>query len=98
MIGKLNHVAIAVPDLEAGSDQYRSVLGAEVSEPVDLPEHGVTTVLSICPIQKLNCFIRLETTHRSPDFWNEIRPVACIICVMKSRILIPPEISWLTQE
>ena len=49
MIGKLNHVAIAVPDLEAGSDQYRSVLGAEVSEPVDLPEHGVTTVFVNLP-------------------------------------------------
>lgn len=44
MIGKLNHVAIAVPDLAAASEQYRTVLGAQVSEPVDLPEHGVSTV------------------------------------------------------
>ena len=44
MIGKLNHVAIAVPDLEAASAKYRDQLGAEVSDPVDLPEHGVTTV------------------------------------------------------
>ncbi len=44
MIGQLNHVAIAVPDLEAASEQYRSVLGAHVSDPVDIPEHGVTTV------------------------------------------------------
>tara|TARA_B100000614_G_scaffold255645_2_gene273002 strand:- start:1390 stop:1794 length:405 start_codon:yes stop_codon:yes gene_type:complete len=44
MIGRLNHVAIAVPDLEAASALYRDTLGAKVSEPVDLPEHGVTTV------------------------------------------------------
>ena len=44
MIGRLNHVAIAVPDLEAASAQYRETLGADVSDPVDLPDHGVTTV------------------------------------------------------
>lgn len=44
MIGKLNHVAIAVPDLQAASMTYRDTLGAKVSEPLDLPEHGVTTV------------------------------------------------------
>ena len=44
MIGKLNHIAIAVPDLAAASAVYSDTLGAQVSEPVDLPEHGVTTV------------------------------------------------------
>lgn len=44
MIGQLNHVAIAVPDLEAASALYRTTLGAQVSEPKDMPEHGVTTV------------------------------------------------------
>jgi methylmalonyl-CoA/ethylmalonyl-CoA epimerase len=44
MIGRLNHVAIAVPDLEAASQQYRDALGAKVSDPVDEPEHGVTVV------------------------------------------------------
>lgn len=44
MIGRLNHVAIAVPDLERASAVYRDTLGAQVSEPVPLPEHGVTTV------------------------------------------------------
>ena len=44
MIGRLNHVAIAVPDLAAASALYRGTLGATVSEPLDLPEHGVTTV------------------------------------------------------
>ena len=44
MIGRLNHVAIAVPDLTAAAALYRDVLGAEVSAPVAMPEHGVTTV------------------------------------------------------
>ena len=44
MLGRLNHVAIVVPDLAAASRVYRETLGARVSEPVDLPEHGVTTV------------------------------------------------------
>ena len=44
MIGKLNHVAIVVPDLAAAAALYRDTLGAAVSAPVDLPEHGVSTV------------------------------------------------------
>ena len=44
MIGRLNHVAIAVPDIEAARALYRDTLGAEVSAPVAMPEHGVTTV------------------------------------------------------
>ena len=44
MIGKLNHVAIAVPDLGAATAKYRDDLGATVSELLALPEHGVTTV------------------------------------------------------
>ncbi|MBO6553059.1 MAG: methylmalonyl-CoA epimerase [Roseitalea sp.] len=44
MIGRLNHVAIAVPDLAAAVRKYRDTLGATVSEPQPLPEHGVTVV------------------------------------------------------
>ncbi len=44
MIGRLNHVAVAVPDLEAAAAQYRDTLGARVSAPDALPEHGVTVV------------------------------------------------------
>lgn len=44
MIGNLNHVAIAVPDLEAACAGYRNMLGAKVSEPKDEPDHGVTVV------------------------------------------------------
>ena len=49
MIGRLNHVAIAVPDLEAASAVYRDTLGARVSEPEDLPDHGVTVVFVALP-------------------------------------------------
>ena len=44
MLKRLNHVAIAVPDLEAAAATYRDVLGATVSPPQALPEHGVTVV------------------------------------------------------
>ena len=44
MIGKLNHVAIVVPDLAAATATYRDILGATVSAAADLPDHGVTTV------------------------------------------------------
>lgn len=53
MIGRLNHVAIAVPDLEAGVATYRDVLGAKVSEPVDQPDHGVTVVFVELPNTKI---------------------------------------------
>lgn len=44
MLGRLNHVAIAVPDMKAASALYRDTLGARLSEPQLLPEHGVTVV------------------------------------------------------
>lgn len=44
MIGKLNHVAIAVPDLEAACITYRDALGASLSQRQELPEHGVSVV------------------------------------------------------
>ena len=53
MIGRLNHVAIAVPDLDAAVAMYRDTLGAEVSAPVALPEHGVTTVFVELPNTKI---------------------------------------------
>ncbi len=49
MIGRLNHVAIAVPDLAAAARLYRDTLGAAVSDAVDQPEHGVTTVFVDLP-------------------------------------------------
>jgi len=51
MIGRLNHVAIVVPDLAAAAAKYRDLLGADVHHPHALPEHGVTVV-----------FVHLENT------------------------------------
>ena len=53
MIGRLNHVAIVVPDLEAAVAVYRDMLGAKVSETEDQPEHGVTTVFIELPNTKI---------------------------------------------
>ena len=53
MIGRLNHVAIAVPDLAAAAATYRDTLGAKVSAPMDLPEHGVTVVFVELPNTKI---------------------------------------------
>ena len=44
MLGRLNHVALAVPDLQVAADLYRNTLGARVSDPQSLPEHGVRIV------------------------------------------------------
>lgn len=53
MIGRLNHVAIAVPDLETAVRTYREVLGAEVSAPQDEPDHGVRVVFVTLPNTKI---------------------------------------------
>ncbi len=53
MIGKLNHVAIATPDVVAAAAMYRDVLGATVSEPLALPDHGVTVVFVELPNTKI---------------------------------------------
>jgi methylmalonyl-CoA/ethylmalonyl-CoA epimerase len=53
MIGRLNHVAIAVPDLAAAMAQYRDALGARVGAPQDEPAHGVTVVFIELPNTKI---------------------------------------------
>ncbi|WP_102109399.1 methylmalonyl-CoA epimerase [Oceaniglobus roseus] len=53
MIGRLNHIAIAVPDLAAASAQYRDTLGATVGAPQDEPDHGVTVVFIDLPNTKI---------------------------------------------
>ncbi len=53
MIGRLNHVAIVVPDLAVAAETYRTTLGATVSAPLDLPEHGVTTIFVELPNTKI---------------------------------------------
>ena len=57
MIGRLNHVAIAVPNLDAAAATYRDTLGARVSQPLEQPEHGVAVVF----VDLLNTRIELLT-------------------------------------
>ena len=64
MIGRLNHVAIAVPDVAAGAALYRDTLGAQVSEPVPQPDHGVTTVFVDLPNTRVELIAPLG--ERSP--------------------------------
>ena len=59
MIGRLNHVAIAVPDLDAAVAQYRDTLGAEVGAPQDEPDHGVTVVFIELPNTKIELLFPL---------------------------------------
>src|SRR5215212_4336286 len=74
MIGRLNHVALAVPDLEAASARYRDVLGAQVSAPEPLPAHGVSTVFVTLPNTKIELIAPLgafspiaKFLERNPD-------------------------------
>jgi methylmalonyl-CoA/ethylmalonyl-CoA epimerase len=74
MIGRLNHVAIAVRDIAAASRVYRDTLGAEISEAVPQPEHGVTTVFIRLPNTKIELLEPLGDSspitkflERSPD-------------------------------
>ncbi len=59
MIGRLNHVAIAVPDLDAAIAQYRDTLGADVGAPQDEPDHGVTVVFITLPNTKIELLFPL---------------------------------------
>ncbi len=53
MLGRLNHVAIAVPDARAAARMYRDTLGASVSELVEQPDHGVSTIFIELPNTKI---------------------------------------------
>jgi methylmalonyl-CoA/ethylmalonyl-CoA epimerase len=74
MIGRLNHVAIAVKDIEAAANTYRNTLGAQVSESVPQPDHGVTTIFISLPNTKIELLAPLGANspiakflERNPD-------------------------------
>ena len=74
MIGRLNHISIAVPDLAKAAAVYRDSLGAEVSAAVPQPEHGVTTVFITLPNTKIELIAPLgdgspvaKFLERNPD-------------------------------
>jgi methylmalonyl-CoA/ethylmalonyl-CoA epimerase len=68
MIGRLNHVAIAVSDLAQAARLYREMLGAEVSAPVAQPEHGVTTVFITLPNTKIELIAPLGEASPIANF------------------------------
>jgi methylmalonyl-CoA/ethylmalonyl-CoA epimerase len=74
MIGRLNHVAIAVRDIAKAAEAYRRILGANVSEAAPQPEHGVTTVFITLPNTKIELIAPLgdaspiaKFLERNPD-------------------------------
>jgi methylmalonyl-CoA/ethylmalonyl-CoA epimerase len=68
MIGKLNHVAIATPDIDKAIGIYRDMLGARVSAPVAQPAHGVTTVFVELPGSKIELLAPLGDNSPIANF------------------------------
>ena len=97
MIGRLNHVAIAVPDLSQAAALYRDTLGATVTEPLPLPDHGVTTVFVELPNSKIELIHPLGDGSPSENFLQrnpkggihhicyEVQDLAAAIQVMKTQ-------------
>jgi methylmalonyl-CoA/ethylmalonyl-CoA epimerase len=71
MIGRLNHVAIVVPDLQAAARVYREALGAVVSDPLPLPDHGVTTIFVELPNTKIELLHPLGDESPIANFLRE---------------------------
>ena len=71
MIGRLNHVAIAVKDLAAAARVYRDTLGANVSAPMPLPEHGVTVVFVNLPNTKIELLEPLGEGSPTRDYLDK---------------------------
>ena len=71
MIGRLNHVAIVVPDLSAATALYRDMLGATVSIESALPEHGVTTVFVELPNSKIELLHPLGENSRIQGYLDK---------------------------
>ena len=71
MIGRLNHVAIAVPDLDAASAQYKNTLGANVGAPQDEPDHGVTVVFIELPNTKIELLYPLGEDSPIQNFLDK---------------------------
>ena len=84
MIGRLNHVAIAVPDLAAAAAHYRDALGARVSPPQALPEHGVTVVFVELPNTKIELLEPLGAASPIAKFLEKIPTAACTTCASRS--------------
>ena len=90
MLGRLNHVAIVVPDLEAGAALYRDTLGATVSAPRAEPEHGVTVVFVELPNTKVELLEPLGENSPVRAFLERNPAGGIHHCAMRSPISSPP--------
>ena len=88
MIGRLNHVAIAVQDLDAACAVYRDTLGAKITAPLPQPEHGVTVVFVELPNSKIELMAPLG--EGSSSAWAQGGRTRAAEGV---RILIPVSVS-----
>ena len=70
MIGSINHIAIAVPDIRAAMAQWQARTGAEISDIQTLPEHGCMLPLSGQKTARSNCWSRLMIARLLPNFWK----------------------------
>jgi len=71
MIGRLNHIAIAVPNLEQASALYKNTLGGDVTDPVDQPDHGVRVVFVNLPNSKIELLEPLGETSPIQSFLDK---------------------------
>ena len=78
MIGRLNHVAIAVRDIAKAAKVYRDTLGAEISATVKQPDHGVSTVFINLPNTKIELLEPLGEASPISKFLDKIRTAASI--------------------
>ena len=90
MLGRLNHVAIVVPDLRAGIAVYRDLLGAAVSEPRAQPDHGVTVVFVELPNTKVELLEPLGDNSPVRASSSAIRRAASTISATRSPTSLPP--------
>ena len=71
MLGKLNHIAIAVPNIKEAAQQYKNIFGAKVSDPVKQPDHGVTTVFIDLGNTKIELLEKLGEGSPIENFINK---------------------------
>ena len=93
MIGRLNHVAIAVSDIAKATKVYRDTLGAEVSAKVAQPDHGVSTVFITLPNTKIELLEPLGSDSPSQNSSSATPTAASITSVTKCRTFALPATS-----
>jgi methylmalonyl-CoA/ethylmalonyl-CoA epimerase len=92
MIGRLNHVAIAVPDLGVAAAQYRAMLGAEVGPEQAEPAHGVTVVFITLPNTKIELLAPLGDASPIHGFLAKSPMGGIHLLAQGARVLGPPKI------